>query len=222
MIVLRPLAPDMHCTGSDRVIGVMIIDDRVVVREGLCAVLAPVSDVAVIGQAANVEEAGRIGVSDDVVVAGIDLSDPARAARVDAVRRIAPKCSVLVITPMGARATFHSVLSAGADGYLLENARASDVVEGIRAVVDEGTYLQPALGVRLARVHRRPEAAPPLSSHDETLLGLLARGHTNAEVARLCDVSLRTIEARRARLRQTLGRETRAELVEYARETGLV
>jgi two-component system, NarL family, response regulator NreC len=200
----------------------MIIDGRVVAREGLRALLAPVPDVSVVGQAADVDEARRIGISVDVVVAGIDLSDIARDSLVNAVRRVAPMSAVLVMTPMGVSATFRSVLSAGADGYLLETAGATDFTDGIRAIVDGGTYMQPALGVQLARLQRRPATTPALSSQEEKLLGLLALGHTNAEVARLCDVSLRTVEARRARLRQTLGRETRAELVEYARETGLV
>ena len=67
-----------------------------------------------------------------------------------------------------------------------------------------------------------PAAAQELSLLEEELLSLLALGHTNAEVAELCGVSLRTVEARRARLRQTLGRHTRAELVQYAREAGLL
>jgi two-component system response regulator NreC len=207
---------------SDRRLAVMIIDSRVIFRAGLCAVLAPVPDVAVVGQAADADEAARIGGSVDVVVAGIDLSDPARDRRVGALRRIAANGAVLLMAPVGTSATFDGVLSAGADGYLLETAGSIDLVEGIRTVADGGSYLQPTLGVQLARSQPRSEAALPLTSHEEKLLGLLALGHTNAEVARLCDVSLRTVEARRARLRQTLGRHTRAELVEYARETGLV
>jgi DNA-binding CsgD family transcriptional regulator len=82
--------------------------------------------------------------------------------------------------------------------------------------------VQPTLGVELASMQRGPAPMQDLSLLEEELLGLLALGHTNAEVADLCGVSLRTVEARRARLRHTLGRQTRAELVEYAREAGLL
>ena len=138
-------------------------------------------------------------------------------------RRLAPRVSVLVITPTSADATLQNVLAAGADGYLLETADAAELLEGVRTLAAGKTYLQPSLGVELARVH--PTGATPmpeLTLNEEKLLGLLALGHTNAEVAHLCGVSLRTVEARRARLRQTLGRQTRAELVEYAREAGLL
>jgi two-component system, NarL family, response regulator NreC len=212
----------MNGTRSDRVIGVLVVDDRVIVREGLRAVLERDVGLAVAGVVADVAEAKRMDAPVDVVVVGIDLSRGSRADVVEELRRLFSRTPILVVTPTGESSTFPTVLGAGADGYVLEAADATDIIEGIRAVAGGETYLQPALGVQLARVPRRSETTPALSSHEEKLLGLLALGYTNAEVARLCEVSLRTVEARRARLRQTLGRHTRAELVEYARETGLV
>jgi DNA-binding CsgD family transcriptional regulator len=61
-----------------------------------------------------------------------------------------------------------------------------------------------------------------LSPKEEKVLRLVALGHTNAEVGRLCDMSLRTVEAHRTRIHQKIGHRTRAELVQYAREVGLV
>ena len=200
----------------------MIVDGRSIMREGLRAVMNHASDLVVVAQVATVAEATRAGATPDVMVAALDLPDVTRENMIGELRRLAPRTAILVFTPMRANATLHNVLATGADGYLLETADASDVLEGIRTLAAGKTYLQPSLGVQLARLQPRPEATPELSLHEETLLGLLALGHTNAEVAHLSGVSLRTVEARRARLRQTLGRQTRAELVEYARAAGLL
>jgi two-component system response regulator NreC len=211
----------MTLVRTDRAIGVMIVDGRAIVREGLRALMQPEPDLAVVAQAASVSEAKQIAAAPDVVVAALDLPDATRETMVRELRQVVPGCPVLVLAPTTG-ATLQTVLATGADGYLLETAGAADLVEAIRLLADGKTYLQPSMGVQLARLPRRSDTTPALSPHEERLLGLLALGHTNAEVARLCDVSLRTVEARRARLRQVLGLQTRAELVEYARETGLV
>jgi two-component system response regulator NreC len=200
----------------------MIVDGRPIVREGLRVVMSAAPDLVVVAQVATVAEAKGADASPDVIVAAFDLPDATHENMIGELRRLAPRASILVVTPISANATLQNLLATGADGYLLETADASDVLEGIRTLGAGKTYLQPSLGVQLARLQPRPEATPELSLTEERLLGLLALGHTNAEVAHLCGVSLRTVEARRARLRQTLGRQTRAELVEYARAVGLL
>src|SRR5947207_2396065 len=96
------------------------------------------------------------------------------------------------------------------------------VREGLRAVIEPQTYLQPSLGVDLARLHRARDASVELLPLEEQVLRLLALGHTNTEVARLCNMSLRSAESYRAQVQRKLGRRTRAELVAYARAHGLI
>jgi len=212
----------MSIVPSERNVQVMILDGRVIVREGLCALLQREPDLSVVTQAATLSEAHRVDVSPRVVITALDIDDATRGTIVGELRRIAPRSCVLVITPLRADATLQSVLAVGADGYLLETATAAELLDGVRTLAAGGTYVQPSLGVELAHTRPGPEPAPELSLLEEELLSLLALGHTNAEVAELCGVSLRTVEARRARLRQALGRHTRAELVEYARAAGLL
>jgi two-component system response regulator NreC len=114
------------------------------------------------------------------------------------------------------------VLGAGAKGYLLETASTDEVLTGIRAVAGGETYLQPSLGVDLAQLHQARDATVDLLPLEEQVLRLLALGHTNTEVARLCNMSLRSAESYRAQVQRKLGRRTRAELVAYAREHGLI
>jgi len=206
----------------ERVIDVMLVDSRAVVREGLRAVIALEPDLAVVAQAATVGDARTLAVTPDVIVTDIDLSDANGENVIRGLRAIAPESSILVFTPVDDHAKVQSVLAAGANGYLLETADVIDLLEGIRAVAGGRTYLQPSLGAQFARSRPPRDVALGLSVQEERVLALLALGHTNAEVARLCGVSLRTIEARRAHILRRLGRRTRAELVEYARETGLL
>ena len=126
------------------------------------------------------------------------------------------------LTAIGDPTEVQSVLAAGAQGYVLETAPTEELLAGIRAVAGGETYLQPSLGVELARLRQPRDPALGLSAQEEQVLRLIALGHTNVEVARLCHVSLRTVESHRAHIQRKLDRRTRAELVEYARETGLI
>jgi len=203
-------------------VDVMLVDSRAIVREGLRALIDQQPDLVVVAQAAAVRDAGSLDVTPDVIVTDIDLTDAKQGDVISGLREFFQHSSILVFTPIGRPATVQSVLDAGAAGYVLETAATIDLLTGIRAVARGETYLQPALGVELAQWHRPRATMPALSSKEEQVLRLLAVGHTNAEVARLCGLSLRTIEKHRARLHQKLERRTRAELVQYAREAGLV
>ncbi|HEY5171484.1 MAG TPA: response regulator transcription factor [Acidimicrobiia bacterium] len=200
----------------------MLVDARSVVRAGLCALIDNESDLVVVAQAATVRDAMGLDVTPDVIVTDIDLPD---ADRGEVIRRLRDRfraSSILVFTPIGHLADVQSVLAEGANGYLLETADPDDLLTGIRAVAGGKTYLQPSLSVALARLHRARDTGAGLTPQEEHVLRYLALGYTNVEVARHCGVSLRTAESHRAQLRRKLGRRTRAELVEYALEVGLV
>jgi two-component system response regulator NreC len=207
---------------SNRAVDVMLVDSRPVVREGLCAVIDEEPDLVVVAQAATVREAGSFDVRPHVIVTDIDLPDAKHGAVISALRGYFAQSPILVFTPIGHPTEVQAVLAAGAAGYLLETAPTSDLLTGIRAVAEGRTYLQPSLGVELARWHRPRTTTLGLSPREEQVVQLLALGHTNAEVARLCSVSLRTIESHRAHIHRKLGLRTRAELVKFARETGLI
>jgi two-component system, NarL family, response regulator NreC len=203
-------------------VDVMLVDGRDVVREGLRTLIDQQPDLVVVSQVAAVHDAGRQDDIPDVIVTDIDLPDAKHRDVITGLRRFFQQSPILVFTAIDHPATVQSVLDAGAEGYLLETATPSDLLTGIRAVARGETYLQPELGVELARWHRPREATPALSPKEVDVLRLLALGHTNTEVANLCGVSLRTVETNRARIQRKLGRRTRADLVRYAREVGLV
>ena len=200
----------------------MLVDPRAVVRAGLRALIDKEPDLVVVAQAATVGDTTRLDVRPGVIVTDIDLPDANRGEVISRLRARFQQSSILVFTPIGNLADVESVLAAGAHGYLLETADSDDVLAAIRTVAGGKTYLQPSLSGALARLHRGGDAGPGLTPQEEQTLRFLALGYTNVEVARHFGVSLRTAESLRARIRRKLGRRTRAELVEYVLEVGLI
>jgi len=206
-----------------RTVDVLLVNTRPLVRGGLCALIEQEPDLVVVAQAASVGDAGDLDVDPDVIVTDLDLPDAQQGDVIESLRGRFPKCSILVLTQEDHPATVESVLAAGADGYLLlHTAAATDLLTGIRALAAGETFLQSSLGVGLARLRQPRDRTLALSQQEEQVLRLVALGHTNAEVARQRGVSLRTVEAHRARIHQKTGCRTRAELVQYARQAGLV
>jgi two-component system, NarL family, response regulator NreC len=200
----------------------MLVDPRAVVRAGLRALIDKEPDLVVVAQAATVGDTTRLDVSPEVIVTDIDLPDATRGEVITRLSALFQQSSILVFTPIGHLADVQSVLAAGANGYLLETADPDDVLAAIRTVARGKTYLQPSLSGALARLHRSEDTGPGLTPQEEQTLRFLALGYTNVEVARHFGVSLRTAESLRARIRHKLGRRTRAELVEYVLEAGLI
>ena len=115
--------------------------------------------------------------------------------------------------------------AAGATGYVLKEAADAEVVDAVREVANGGRYVHPALGARLVAAEAEEQAEAeqdPLSDREHEVLRLLALGHTNQEIAKLLYISVRTVETHRAHIMQKLRLETRAELVRYAIDHGLL
>jgi two-component system response regulator NreC len=130
---------------------------------------------------------------------------------------------VVVLTmqddPMFAR----EALRAGATGYVLKEAADSELIEAVRRAAADETYLNPKLGAALATMTPGPEGPPDdLTEREVEVLGLVALGHTNQEIAGQLYLSVRTVESHRARIGQKLLISTRAELVRYALDHGML
>ena len=203
-----------------RAIDVLLVDNRPIMRDGLRAVIESQPDLNVVAQAPTVRDARNLEITADVIVTDVDLPDAKLGDAISGLRELCPQCSILVFRRNGDPGEVQAVFTAGANGYLLETSPAADVVAAIRAVANGETYLQPSLGIELAR-SRSWDAMLRLTPQEEQVLRLLVLGHTNAETARLCNISLRTAETHRAHIQHKLDRHTRAELVEYARQHGL-
>jgi DNA-binding NarL/FixJ family response regulator len=205
---------------------VLLVDDGIVVREALRVFLELQDDIQVVGEANLVAEAVALDIQPDVVITEFKLPDARGRDAVTALRERFPDGSILVLTHVRHPARLGEAVTAGAHGYLLKSATPEELFDGIRAVANGESYLQPSLGVAFARWDARTgldEGGPSgrLSPQEEEVLRLVALGFTNAEIAARVGVSLRTVEGQRARVLQKLGHPTRAELVRYALDSGL-
>ena len=211
---------------SDDAISLYFVDSRVLVREGLRALAEQQPDLVVVGGSSSAIIGTAYENSPDVVVVDVDLPDVQGADAIALLRKQFPEAALLALTLVDHPLKVRQVLEAGADGYMLKTVPTSEFFFGIRAVARGETYLQPSLGVELARWHRAPSETTvyvdQLTPKELEVLRLLALGHTNSEIAQMRGVSLRTVEAQRARILQKLGRRTRAELVQYAHDLGIL
>jgi two-component system response regulator NreC len=135
-----------------------------------------------------------------------------------------PEASVLVLTLVDDPDAVRAALAAGAAGYVLKSAQPAELFEAVQTVASGGQYLQAALGISVARrqVVEPDSANALLKPAEREVLRMLVRGFTNAEIAAQRGVSLRTVETQRANVLRQLGLRTRAELVQYAQEHGLL
>jgi two-component system response regulator NreC len=210
---------------EDPVIGIALLDDQTIFREGLRALIDQEPDFEVIAQATSLATMEAVTVEPRVVVTDLTLID---ASRDDVVARLQarfPETAVVALTVLEDLPTVRSVLAAGADGYVLKSASKADLFAGIRAVARGSLYLQPSIGVAFASSPPDEFARPTvagLTPKETDVLRLLALGHTNGEIAQLLGASLRTIETHRAHIHQKLDRHSRAQLVRFALDAGLL
>jgi two-component system response regulator NreC len=209
--------------GTASVIRLVIADDHAVVRSGLRLLLDAEGDFEVVAEAGDVDAARRYvrGHHPHVLVLDLNMPGGSSLQAIPAIRAEAPETQIVVLTMQEEPAFAREALAAGAVGYVLKEAADSELVEAVRRAAAGDTYLNPTLGARIAR---EPPPGPPddLSKREVEVLRLIALGHTNTEIAEQLFLSVRTVETHRAHIQQKLRVSTRAELVSYAFQRGLI
>jgi DNA-binding NarL/FixJ family response regulator len=214
---------------------VLVADDQRVVREGLVTILGLLPEIEVVGAAADGEEAVALAIELAPEVVLMDLRMP-RCDGVEATRRIhdqAPSVNVLVLTTYADDRSLLAALRAGARGYLTKDAGADQVQEAIRAVARGEAAIDPAVQHHLIdAVATGPaetlasEAPPPLpdglTPREAEVLGLIAEGFSNNEIAAHLVVTEATVKSHINHLFTKTGVRDRAQAVTYAFKHGLV
>jgi two-component system response regulator NreC len=204
---------------------IVLADDHAVVRSGLRFVLEAEDGLEVIAEAGTVEETLRKvrAIRPDVLVLDLNMGTESSLDKIPQLLADAPQTAIVVLTMQNEPAFARQALQAGAAAYVLKEAADDELVEAVRAAAAGGTYLNPALGARLAAEPPAPDGPPDdLTEREVDVLRLIALGNTNQEIADQLYLSVRTVESHRAHIQRKLGRTTRAELVAYALERGLV
>ncbi|TQF69388.1 response regulator transcription factor [Rhodococcus spelaei] len=198
-------------------IAVVLVDDHLVVRAGLRALLASQPDLEVVGEAGTGEEAVALvgSLTPQLVMMDLALGDGIDG--IEAIRRIRaarPDLPVLVFTTYDTDADVVRAVDAGAIGYLLKDSAPQEIFAAVRGAVAGRSVLSPPVASRLMQQMRRP--AETLTAREAELLTLLAEGLTNRELGKRLFISEATVKTHLAHIYAKLGVDTRAAAVSVA------
>jgi DNA-binding NarL/FixJ family response regulator len=208
---------------------ILIADDHPLFRDGMRGLLSTQPDMEVAGEATTGEEAVALAVELEPDVVLMDLRMPGGSG-LEATRRILaarPRVRILVVTMFEDDATVFTAMRAGARGYILKDDDKDDVLGAIRAVGRGGAVFGPGVASRLADflTTARPavpkESFPLLTDREREMLHLMARGASNAEIARLLSLSTKTVANYVSNILQKLQVPDRKAAVARACDAGL-
>ncbi|HET8616329.1 MAG TPA: response regulator transcription factor [Actinomycetales bacterium] len=215
-------------------IRVMVVDDQAMVREGFSALLGAQQGIEVVADAADGREAVRLAtrLTPDVVLMDIRMPvmDGIEATRQITALGYEPRPRVLVLTTFDLDDYVYEALRAGASGFLLKDARGSELVQAVRVVADGEGLLAPSVTRRLieefarrpASSSGRPATLSELTPRETEVLLLIAGGLSNGEIAGELVLSEQTVKTHVGRILAKLGLRDRAQAVVVAYESGLV
>ena len=208
---------------------ILLVDDHPLVRNGLRALLSSMTEMTVVGEATNGEEAiiQAAELQPDIIL--MDLHMPGLNV-IEATRRIlqaSPRTGILVLTMLEDDASVFAAMRAGARGYLLKGADQADVLRAIGVIADGEAIFSPSIAQRLMQYFANmqpmlPKAAfPDLTDREREILGLIALGKSNAEIAEELVLSPKTVSNHVSNIFSKLQVVDRAQAVLRAKQAGL-
>src|SRR5690606_10996517 len=205
---------------------IVIADDHAVVRSGFTMILNLQEDMEVVGTAADGIEAHRQVAKYETDILLLDLSMPPGESGLIAVGKISedfPNTKIIILTMYDDEEYLFHALKNGAHGYVLKNSPDDELLKAIRTVYNGETYINPKMATSLVRefvkndqnvVQNDPYKV--LSKRELEILPLVAKGYGNKEIAEMLFISVKTVEAHKAKIMEKLHLKSRPELVEFA------
>ncbi|MBA7615907.1 Oxygen regulatory protein NreC [subsurface metagenome] len=211
-------------------IKVMVVDDHTIVRDGICALLALVSDIEVIGEASSGTEALKMlkSLEPDVVLMDIAMPD---MGGLEATRRICkefPRTKVIALSQHDDKGFVFPVIEAGASGFISKIAASSELASGIRSVFRGDSYVSPSVAKVLIEDYQQKgprgsrDPYNQLTEREQDVLRLAAEGRTTQEIADALVISPKTVEGHKTSLMTKLDIHNRTELIKYALRKGII
>jgi two-component system response regulator NreC len=214
-------------------IRVVLADDHAVLRSGLKALLEADGTIEVVGEAGD----GRacvdqiVDLDPDIAIIDINMPHCNGLEALEILRTKAPRTRVLILTMHDDTGYLRKVLALGGAGYVLKNAASEELMSAIRTVREGGVYLHPdharILADREIVAGQQPMEGPYeryglLSEREAEVLGFIALGYRNTEIAEMVHISVKTVETYKSRLMQKLDLHSRAALVRFALDIDLL
>jgi len=208
---------------------ILIADDHPLFRKGMRALLESLPDWEVVGEAATGEEAIDLAgtLAPDIVVMDLQMPGGSGIVATRAILNASPHIRILMVTLFDDSESVFTALRAGARGYVLKDAGADEMTRAIRAVVRGEAIFSPAIANRLIDFFTTPhptvpkEMFPTLTGREREVLGLIAQGHSNSEMARQLSLSVKTVHNYVSNVFSKLQVADRAQAIIRAREAGL-
>ena len=210
---------------------VLLADDHAVLRSGLRLLLTSQNEYNVVGEASSGTETLSLAekLQPDLIL--LDLSMPALGGldALPALRKLVPSARILILTMHDDPQYLRQALKHGASGYVLKKAADAELLSAMHAVLRGEVYVHPSM-TRILLEDMLPESQHvdkedtwgSLSEREQEVLKMVALGHTSAEIAEQLSLSNKTVETYRARGMEKLGLRTRAALVRFALQEGLI
>ncbi len=201
---------------------IILADDHEIVRDGLRRIVEAEGDMEVVAEAGDAEAARRrtSGLKPAVLVLDLNMPGEPSLATIPSILEGSPETAVVVLTMQDDPAFAREAFRLGARAFVVKHAAGAELVDAIRAASRGETYINPLLGARLAAA---PEGPPGgLTPREIEVLRTVAAGYTNPEIAEKLVISIRTVETHRAAIHRKLNTSSRAEVVTFAREHGLI
>jgi two-component system, NarL family, response regulator NreC len=211
-------------------IRVLIADDHAILRSGLRMLIDSQSDMKVVAEAKNGDEAIESAreTTPDIVILDITMPERGGLHAIGGILKQNRNTRILLLTMHEELAYLRTALAAGAAGYVLKKSVDADLLSAIRAVHRGRTYVDAELASELIQRtapeggRSKPKLSEILSERELQVLKLVAEGFSSREIAEQIFVSVKTVETYRGRFAEKLGLTSRADIVRYALETGLL
>ena len=212
-------------------IRVFLVDDHLILREGIRSLLGKVPDIEIVGEA---DEGGEAVAKveqlvPDVVLMDITMPGMSGLEATQQIKQKYPQVKVLILTIHETNQYLSQMLQAGASGYVVKTTATSELISAIRAVHQGDVYLYPSITRMLVEdyLHRvktgeEKTSYEGLTSREREILMYIAEDKKNKEIADLLGISVRTVQAHRTNLMDKLGAHDRTELVKYAINKGII
>lgn len=211
------------------VIRILIADDHTIFRSGLRLLLDSEPDMEVVGEAQDGKQAIEMAEKNTPDVVLMDIGMPVLSG-IEATRTIhqrMPDVNVLVLTMHRSDEYFFEMLEAGASGYLLKGAETNELISAVRSVAKGEVFIYPSMTKRLVEEYLRQSLhessdGPRLTPRERLIMKMISEGYSNKEIAEQLVISPSTVHSHRTNLMHKLNLNTRHELVQYARQQGLI
>lgn len=221
-------------SSENGVIRVMLVDDHAILREGLRALLRPVPDIRVVGEAENGVDAvtAVAECAPDVVVMDLDMPGGDGASATRAIAQLPKPPKVLILTLHTEEEQLIPLLEDGASGFLSKHTAQTELVEAIRVVAAGDVFVRSS-AARLLAANARPQPRKSpvdearsqlaqLSGREQSVLRYVAEGYSGVEIGRILGVTSKSVDTYKNRIAQKLGFTHRTDYVRFALRLGLI